>query len=752
MTDAYADHPGFGLVCAYDGIVNDVLWDDLGILGRMSGGSHFACILDPGSVQKGLALLLYVKEHRAAFGWELNVTTDGGPVPVSFAAAVLLDRVVLLATIPSREEGQIYNGLSHVINEQINALRTLNRRSRASSTTNATATASTEASPVRFDQEMLRDMLQLNNRLINAERELARKNSELKRMSAMLSKDLQLAHRVLQCTGEAVAIADRDRRVVDINQAYTAITGFTRQEMLGQPLKLTETEQHDDGFVESIWEQVASRGSWQGECVGRRRSGALFPEWLSVSSVPDERGGPGHYVVNFSDISRLKTAEEKWQRLAFYDSLTRLPNRVLFKDRLQQAIVRARRDEEPLVLMFIDLDEFKIVNDSLGHDAGDELLRQAARRIEACVRETDSIARLGGDEFTVIMNGLDSEYDIMLVCDKIIQTFAAPFLIGEQNVHVGTSIGIARYPVDGEDPDTLTKNADAAMYAAKSAGRNTSRFFSRSLGERVSRHLQVKTEIARGLQLGEFSLHLQPEVDLHSGRMVALEALIRWNHPEQGFIPPDQFIPIAEESGLIVELGEFVIREAIRLVKELRSGCCPDARIAVNVSRRQIAAPGLVDFIVAELGRHELPGTALIVEVTESMTMGNLDHTIQVLQMLKDHGIGSAIDDFGTGYSSLNYLRRLPAEFLKIDKSFIADADVSRESETIIRAITAMARSLELKTVAEGVERSSQHELLRTLGCDIGQGFWFARPQPVESLVAALEGGILVPAAESPGG
>ena len=736
MSDERSGAPGLAMVCDFDGLVTDVPWDDFGIAQLVSEMAHFACVLDPGSVQKALALFLFVKENGAAFGWELNLAGHDGPHQLNFAGAVLRDRVVLLAVVPPNDSGQIYDGLSHVINEQINAMRTLNKRTAKA----VSGKVTDESLPSRFDREMVRDLMQLNNRLVNAERELARKNSELKRLSAVLSKDLHLAHRVVQCSGEAVAIANRERRLVDVNQAFTAITGYARHEVLESTLKLGEAAQHDPGFVDDIWAHVAERGSWQGECIGRRRNGELFPKWLSLSAIPDDRGDVGHYVATFSDITRLKHAEERWQQLAFYDSLTHLPNRVLFKDRLQQDIVRARREHSTLDLMFIDLDDFKIVNDSLGHDAGNNLLYQAARRIEECVRDSDSIARLGGDEFTVILNGSGGELDVMNVSDKIIQTFNKPFMVGEQSVQIGASIGIARYPSDGEDPDTLTKHADAAMYAAKSAGRNTSRFFSRTLGERISRHLQVKTQIAQGLQHDEFLLHLQPELDLQSGRVVALEALIRWNHPEHGLVLPDQFIPIAEDSGLIIELGEFVLREAIRLAAELRSNGHPDLKIAVNVSRRQIATPGITDFIVSELGRYDLPGAALIIEVTESTTMGNMEHTIDVLEALRAHGIRAAIDDFGTGYSSLTYLRRLPVEYLKIDKSFVADVDVSVESETIIRAITAMARSLGLKTVAEGVERQPQFERLRELGCDLGQGYWFARPQPVESLSEMLRG------------
>jgi diguanylate cyclase (GGDEF)-like protein/PAS domain S-box-containing protein len=493
VTEGYASAPGLALLCNYDGTVSEVLWDDLEVSAPLARQSHLASMLDAGSVQKALSLILQVKERGAAFGWELNVAGDHGPRPLQFEAAVVGDRILLLANATPNDDSKLYDGLSHVINEQINSLRALNKHKTRRGKASTTETELTG----HFTQEMFRDMLQLNNRLVNAERELARKNGELRRLSAVLRKDLHLAHRVLQCSGEAVVVTDHQHRVVDANQAFTAITGFTKAELLGSVHVLSEPGQYPAGFVDGIWDQVTRTGSWQGECTGRRKNGEVFPKWLTVSAVPDDSGALQHYVVNFSDITRLKTAEERWQRLAFYDSLTHLPNRVLFKDRLQQALVRARRDKVPLALLFIDLDEFKIVNDSLGHDAGDELLCIAARRIEACVRQADSLARLGGDEFTVIMHGSPSDADVLQVCDKIIQAINTPFEIGRHSLRIGASIGIARFPTDGDDPDTLIKNADTAMYAAKAAGRNTCRSYLPAMGEGMARQLTDKTRIER---------------------------------------------------------------------------------------------------------------------------------------------------------------------------------------------------------------------------------------------------------------
>jgi diguanylate cyclase (GGDEF)-like protein len=431
-----------------------------------------------------------------------------------------------------------------------------------------------------------------------------------------------------------------------------------------------------------------------GGVLGRRKNGELFPKWLSISAVLDDSGKASHYVIIFSDISRLKHAEEKWQRLAFFDTLTGLPNRALFLDRLQQAIAKAHRDNESLALLFIDLDDFKVVNDSLGHDAGDQLLSEAARRIEACTRESDTVCRLGGDEFTAIISGCLNHKDIDRVCGKIIAAMNSPFFIQERLVRIGVSIGVARYPYDGDDLDVLTKNADAAMYAAKAAGRNTSRFFSKSLGEKIFRNLNLKAQIAQGLLAGEFQVHLQPAIHLQTGQVLGIEALIRWQHPERKLVMSGEFIEVAEDSGLIIELGEFVISESLRLLRAIHDQGWPDIRISVNISRRQLTQPNLIPFIVNQIDKYHLPGNALIVEVTESMVLGNMENAIHVLNELKSYGIEAAIDDFGTGYSSLSLLRRLPVEYIKIDKSFVHDADTAQESATIILAISAMAKSL----------------------------------------------------------
>ncbi|OQW72658.1 MAG: hypothetical protein BVN35_13355 [Proteobacteria bacterium ST_bin11] len=740
ILDEHADAVGLALICNYDGLITEVLCDDFGIHDELAGVAHFVSIFDVASIQKGLALFLKVKERGVVFDWEINVSINGAPTAFCFAAAALGDRLVLLGSVASQEHNKIYDGLSHVINKQVNSLRGLTK----ASSPDLPQAPDSAALPDQVTVEMITDMLALNNRLVNAERQLARKNAELKRLSAVMSKDLYLAHRILHCTGEAVMIATFARQVIDVNSAYTAITGYSKYESVNKGLVLSEPGYDHPELLEAIWSSLETQGLWQGECRGRRKNGELFPKWLTISIVPDESGESGHYVVIFSDISRLKHAEEQWQRLAFYDDLTDLPNRTLFKDRLQQAIVLAQRDSEPLVLLFIDLDDFKLINDSLGHDAGDKLLCETASRLQACTREADTIYRLGGDEFTVIVHGCHDDLDAKHLCDKIISVLSLPFAIHEHSVHIGASIGIARYPIDGDNPDTLIKNADAAMYAAKALGRNASCFFSKSLGDKVTSYLNLKTQVAQGLQRREFTLFLQPEIELSSGRVVAIEALARWQHPIRGLVGPDEFIAVAENSGLIVELGEFVIAEALGIVRELRDLGWTEMRVGVNVSGRHIALPQFVGSIVNRLREQKLPGQALILEITESTVLENIDYAIDVLRELKRHGVETAIDDFGTGYSSLNYLRRLPVEFLKIDKSFVSDADMAAESKTIIRAISAMAKSLGLKTIAEGVERPAQETILREMGCEFGQGYLYAKPMPYHKLVEFIRSRSLV--------
>ncbi|MCG7874613.1 MAG: EAL domain-containing protein [Candidatus Thiodiazotropha lotti] len=724
-------HLGLALVCNHDGLIMEVLWDDLSLSDNLIGLSHFVSIFDPKSVQKGLSLFLYVKENRVAFGWEINLSYNGKPVPFYFSSVALNDQIVLLASTMGQDETFIFNGLTEVINEQITSLRALNKRHNEG----ADPDTHTDDASDSFAGDMIQDMLQLNNRLVNAERELARKNAELKRLSTVLSKDLYLAHRVLQCSGEAVVVANHNRQIVDVNQAYAAITGYSKQETVGRDLNFCSNKDQENQLEAEIWASVTSMGYWKGECTFRRKSGELFPKWMSINTVPDDSGEASHYVVIFSDITRLKSAEEKWQRLAFYDSLTGLPNRVLFVDRLDQAIAKAKRGNATFALLFVDLDDFKMVNDSLGHDAGDQLLREAATRIRGITRETDSLCRLGGDEFTVIINDIEHETDVVNVCDKLLVSIAAPFVICDQIFHLGASIGIAQYPDDGEKPDLLTKNADAAMYAAKSAGRNTYRFFSASLGQKISKDLAIKSEMIQGLVEDQFRVYLQPELDLKSGEITGLEALVRWQHPERGLIFPDEFIGIAEETGVIVGLGDFVINESIRIIGKLRQSGWPKLRIAVNVSQRQLLDLELAKSIVDRVQEAGLPGSALMVEITESMVMDNIDNARTTLLQLRDHGIATAIDDFGTGHSSLSLLRRLPVEYLKIDKTFVSDSDITTEGRTMVETIIAMANSLGLKTIAEGVERVEQQELLKEMGCDIGQGYMYSRPIPYDALI-----------------
>jgi len=729
VSNEYVLGLGLAVVCNFDGKVKEVIWDDLGVKDKLLESPHFVCVFDSASVKKGLAFFLQVKEHGAAFDWEIDVDSNAIPTSVCFSAASMGDCLMILGTFACQDNNKIYNGLSQIISDQVNSMRHLTKAKH----TEVKNDQETLSEQVKV--EMITDMLTLNNRLVNAERELARKHAELRRMSSVLSKDLHLAQRILHFSGEAVMVTNRERRVVDVNSAYTAITGFSKSESINKELVLIEPGYETAELNKDIWNALSTQALWQGECIGRRKNGELFPKWLSISVIPDDIGEVGHYVVNFSDISRLKYVEKKKKKLAFYDGLTNLPNRTLFKDRLQNAINQSNRDGESLVLLFIDLDDFKVVNDSLGHDAGDTLLCETARRLEACTRAADTIYRLGGDEFTVIVHGCHNDHDAIQVCDKIIHVLSAPFLIQDNSVHIGASIGIARYPIDGDNPFTLTKNADAAMYAAKANGRNTSYFFSKSLGEKVSNYLNLRTQVAQGLQRDEFLIHLQPEVELATGKLLSVEALVRWQHPTRGLVLPDEFISVAEDSGLIVELGEFVLCEALRIVRRLRDLGWVDLRIAVNVSGRQIKLPHFAEMVINRLHEYQLPGHALIIEITESMVLGNLDHVIQVLQTLKENDIDAAIDDFGKGYSSLNHLRRLPIEFIKIDQSFVHDADTARESETIIRAILAMAKSLGLKTIAEGVERQSQQLILSNLGCEIGQGFLYSDPLPYSKLV-----------------
>jgi len=554
-----------------------------------------------------------------------------------------------------------------------------------------------------------------------------------------VEEQLRITANAVENTAEAVVIYGANRCIVSVNKAYIAISGYSATEVTGLPAELTSSVEHGNTFFSTLWRTVVQTGRWQGEILRRRKNGEVYPSLSSISAVKDPSGATTHYVLVFNDISSFKQYEAKLEFLAHHDALTELPNRALFLDRLQEALKRANRHHNTIGLLFIDLDRFKTINDSLGHPIGDELLRAVAQRLTACVRESDVVARLGGDEFTVLLDELSDSNNAGKIALKMLSTLASPILLGGQELTVSGSIGISCYPQDGSDAETLLKNADLAMYNAKEAGRNMFRFYAAEMNMRVQETLAMTNDLRRALQRGEFVLHYQPRYQLASGRITGMEALIRWQHPELGLVPPLKFIPLAEETGLIIPIGEWVIRAACEQMKYWRSSGLAKLRVAVNLSPRQFQQDDLTKRISSILQETGLDGTDLEVEVTEGMAMQDAVTTVRMLKELKAVGIAISIDDFGTGYSSLSYLKRFPIDHLKIDRSFVSDLQDNPEDVAIVRAIIALAKGLGLSVTAEGVETEEQRKLLQLFGCDEGQGYLFSKPLPAEDIEKLLK-------------
>lgn len=542
-------------------------------------------------------------------------------------------------------------------------------------------------------------------------------------------RELRLAASVFHNSVEGVMVTDGTATIQAVNPAFTEITGYMADEAIGNKPSMLRSDHQRDDFYLSMWVDLTQNGRWQGELWNRRKNGEAFLEWLTINRVVDGDGVPVRYVGVFHDITESRQKDERIRHLAFHDALTNLPNRALILDRLRHALERAKREGGRLSVTFIDLDRFKPVNDSLGHAAGDLLLQEVASRIRCRLRSMDTLARLGGDEFVVLMEDLQSAEDCASLGQAIIAEISRPVELGGYTVQVGASLGMAFFPEDGGEPDELMKRADLAMYAAKAAGRNTFRFFQQHMLDEASRRLGLEMELRQAVANGELELHYQPKVDLATGNPVAAEALVRWRHATRGLVPPADFIPLAEESDLILALGDWVLDEACRQAAVWRN-CGFELKLAVNVTARQLDKGDLAERIARLTELHGIPPSTLEIEVTESMVMTHPDQAAMLLASLREIGVSVAIDDFGTGCSSLACLRRLPIDVLKIDRSFVMQADCDEEDAEIVKTIVALSKTLRLAVVAEGIETAGQEALLRSIGCDRGQGYFFSRPLP----------------------
>ncbi len=544
---------------------------------------------------------------------------------------------------------------------------------------------------------------------------------------------MRLASLVFQNSSEGMTVTDADGAIISINPAFTQLTGYAPDEAIGKTPRILKSGRHDAAFYQSMWHDLNTSGHWEGEIWNRRKSGEVFAERLTINTIYNEEGAPHRRVALFSDITQKKASEELIWQQANFDPLTGLPNRSMFHDRLDQEMKKARRSNSVLALLFLDLDEFKAVNDTLGHDMGDILLKEAAQRLRDCVRESDTVARLGGDEFTVILTELDEQYSAELVAKVILLRLVQPFSLKGKFVHVSVSIGITLYPEDAATLDELLKNADQAMYAAKDQGRNCYHYFTPAMQEAVQKRMRITNDLRNALADKQFELHYQPIVDMATGVIRKAEALIRWQHPEFGLTCPSAFIPIAEETGMIVEIGDWVFRTAVTQVARWRAVYCAEFQISINKSPVQFGARDVsYDFWLDFLHDLGLPGDCLVVEITEGLLLDASTTTKGKLLAFRDAGIQVAIDDFGTGYSSLTYLQKLDIDYLKIDQAFVCDLKQGSKNMALCTAIIVMAHELGLKVIAEGVESQEQHDLLAGAGCDYGQGYFYARPAGVD--------------------
>ena len=540
--------------------------------------------------------------------------------------------------------------------------------------------------------------------------------------------ELNLMASVFESSAEAIILTDAHNRIVATNRAFTQLTGYGREEVVGHNPGMLSAGRTDPLLYRQMWNTLSEQGFWQGELWDRRKDGLVYPKWLSITAVRNEAREIVNYIGIFSDITERKLAEQEIFHLAHHDSLTGLANRLSLGQGLKQAISHARRNDWKLAVMFIDLDRFKDVNDMFGHDIGDRLLVQTAQRLMACVRESDIVARLGGDEFVVVLFDVADPDAVSQVAEKIRESLGQPYLIEDKSLQATPSIGVAMFPADGATGETLMKNADTAMYHAKGKGRNNVQFFTAHMEKAAHDRLMMERELRQALALGQFELHYQPQVSGHGGRVLGVEALVRWRHPQRGLVPPLEFIPVAEETGIILPLGEWVLDEACRQRRRWQDQGVADITMAVNLSAQQLGDARLLDCVTQTLAKHGLSGASLELEITESMLMENVDSSIEKLKALRTMGVKLAIDDFGTGYSSLSYLKMLPIHALKLDRAFVRDIETDASDMAICMSTIALAHNLGLKVVAEGVETEAQRRLLVDHGCDMLQGYLFSKP------------------------
>ncbi len=551
-------------------------------------------------------------------------------------------------------------------------------------------------------------------------------------------QQLWLASKVFNSTIDGILVTDVDERIISVNPAFTTITGYSEEEVLGQMPRKLSSSQHDDIFFKQMWQEIREQGFWQGEIWNCRKNGKIYPQWQHISVVEDAQRQPVNYITTFSDISAIKHSQEKLEHLAHHDPLTGLPNRTLLDIYLRQGIERAKRQHMVLAVLFLDLDRFKNVNDSLGHSAGDELLKKVSLRLKHLVRAEDLVARLGGDEFALVLEAPADGQSVARIAQKCIDAFVTPFNVDDCAVYTSTSLGISIFPEDGERAGELLKHADTAMYHAKEQGRNSYCFYNRRMTQFAVDRLALEAQLRQAIEKNELVLQYQPQISLLTGEISGVEALIRWRQADGKIVFPDQFIPVAEESALIKQVDSWVLKEACQQAKNWLDMGLPSIGMAVNISGFSIEHGLLLDMVEEALQKSQLNPEILELEITEGYLMQHREQATLIIEQLRDQGLTFSIDDFGTGYSSLGYLKTLPINRLKIDQSFIRDLPEDENDKAITRAVIALGHSMQMKIVAEGVESEEQVAYLTELGCDFAQGYLYSKAVSAEEITAML--------------
>jgi diguanylate cyclase (GGDEF)-like protein/PAS domain S-box-containing protein len=600
----------------------------------------------------------------------------------------------------------------------------------------------------RKSRELELERSRLEQRVRERTAEIAYKNTKLEQEvleRKEKERELRLAGVVLSNMVDGMLVTDEEERIISVNPAFSRITGFTAEEVIGSTPSILASGRHASSFFDQVREQLKDEGQWAGEVWNRAKDGRVYPAWLSVVAVFDEHKQVSRYVANYRDQTQELEYKRRLDFMAYYDALTKLPNRDLLLDRIESAIARSRRNNTKVALLFLDLDRFKTINDSLGHAFGDKLLVFAADQLKVCVRRNDTVARFGGDEFMVVIEDVHTLLDATDVAEKILSIFAAhPFIDEGNEIFINFSIGISLYPDNGDSAAALMKLSDTAMYRAKAAGKGSYRFYSDDMSAEFEHRLRLETDLKYALEKNELLLMFQPQVEAGSGRMIGCEALVRWQHPEFGMVRPDRFISIAEETGLIHSVGEWIMVEAMRHAARWQAGGHEDFRVAINFSSLQLLQPHcdrILDLASKMIAEHDLK---IEMEITESVFLIQNEPVVDTLRRFREAGFTISIDDFGTGYSSLAYLKQLPIDKLKIAMPFVQDVVANKDDAAIATTIVRMGHTLRMRVIAEGVETVDQYNFLCEQGCDEIQGYLFSKPRTAKEIDLVLSSDCLL--------